>query len=510
MATPDATAAPATTPGDTTAAPATVPGDTTAAPAPMTPTDTTAAPAPVPADTTTAPTVAPVDASAPAAAPGDASAPTVPVVVVPVKAVPVKAVKVITPKPPKPVPVVCPNANELQELPETPMLDVEGKQRIDTGGQPMFNPAIPQQRNKKGKPLFDSSCRPVFQTATDKGYTEKGKKIAVAKQKIVKTEKVNVARGTYTVDGMIAKAELNYNITDFKFIYMYAPAIGTVIVSNRPFPGATIQKGAFRSNPSPRMSTLTVTVTVGEEEHTLELASENPIIARPGHPEPAYVQLDRQFTLPSRYPVVGYGKVDSEPYQWPGGKPNSHLSAKIVIDPLPKTPKNLLPTMLLSACPPGQMRLPAPAVLPGQPVPDQPCMDIALVNKQREATPLPDAAPPVSAPATPDGSPATAPAASEAAPAAPAMPDATPAAATPATEAAPAAVPPATDATPAAVPPTPDVSPAAAPPATDATPAATSPPSEAAPAPPAPPADTTTAAPATPPPGDELEWLAAA
>jgi hypothetical protein len=341
---------------------------------------------------------------------------------------------------------------------------------------------------------------------------------------------------------MIAKAELNYNITDFRFIYMFAPAIGTVVVSNHPFPGATIQKDAFRSSPAPRMSTLTVKVTVGEDEHTLELASENPIIARPGHAESAYVLLDRDFMLPSRYPVVGYGKVDASPYQWPGGKPNGHLSARVVVDPLPKTPKNLLPTMLLSACPPGQMRLAAPPVLPGEVVPDQPCVSIALANKPGKsappasANPAPAAADAATAPGTapavaptaspdaapgapaPDATPAAAPAAPEtppattsatpdatpaAAPAAPAMPDATSAAPPPAPDSAPAATPPTTDATPAAAPPVTDAAPPAMPPTPDAAPAAVPPA--------APPADTTTAPPATPPPpSDGVEWLTAA
>ena len=101
----------------------------------------------------------------------------------------------------------------------------------------MFNPAVRQQRDKKGHPLFDDKGKPVFQTATELGYDEKGKKMQCGKEKPPKMTPVTIARGTFTVDGMIGKAELNYNIPDLKFIYLYAPGIGTLVVSNEPFHG---------------------------------------------------------------------------------------------------------------------------------------------------------------------------------------------------------------------------------------------------------------------------------
>src|ERR1700728_384268 len=39
------------------------------------------------------------------------------------------------------------------ELPPTPMLDEEGRQRLDPDGKPMFNAPGQQQRDKKGHPL---------------------------------------------------------------------------------------------------------------------------------------------------------------------------------------------------------------------------------------------------------------------------------------------------------------------------------------------------------------------
>ena len=251
------------------------------------------------------------------------------------------------------------------ELPATPMLDEQGMQRLDPDGKPMWNPPVKQQRDKHGHPLFDENGKPVFQTKTDMGYDEHGKKIKVAKEKEPKKIPVSVARGTLTVDGMTGKAALNYDIADLKFIYLYAPGIGVAIVSNEPFQGAVEQKNAFNAK--------TLTVTVGE--HTLQLASDKLLLGK--KPESAYVMIDRQFTLPSRFPVMGYGTVRKAPYQWPGAKP---YTREADAEDAPPPPADLMPTQLLSPCPAGQMRKPGPPVLPGQTAPVQPCVPIKTVE----------------------------------------------------------------------------------------------------------------------------------
>jgi hypothetical protein len=252
--------------------------------------------------------------------------------------------------------------NTVVVLPPSPMLDEEGRQRLDPDGQPMFNPAVRQQRDKKGHPLFDDKGKPVFQTATDMGFDEKGKKIHVSKVKPPKMTPVTIARGTFTVDGMIGKAELNYTITDFKYMYLYAPGIGTLVVSNEPFPGATLQKNAFNEK--------TLTVTTGD--HHLQVASDNFLLGK--KPLPAYVLLDRTFVLPTPYPVVGYGGLTKAPYVWPGSHENADLKGAFVKPP--PIPVNLQPVLLLAPCPAGQMRRAAPPVLPGEKAPPQPCVVI--------------------------------------------------------------------------------------------------------------------------------------
>jgi hypothetical protein len=253
--------------------------------------------------------------------------------------------------------------NTVVELAATPMLDEEGKQRLDPDGKPMFNAPIRQQRDKKGHPLFDEQNKPVMQTAKELGYDEHGKKLHFEKEKKVKATPVSISRGVLTVDGLTGKAALNYDIPDLKYIYFYAPGIGITVVSNAPFPFAKEQAGAFDDK----------TLTVTADGHRLQLASDKRLLGK--KPESAYVLVDREFTLPSTFPVMGYGPLRKPPYAWPGAKPNQKL-AGLLVEP-PPVPKDLLPVQLLQPCPAGQMRAAAPPVLPGQVAPPRPCVPIA-------------------------------------------------------------------------------------------------------------------------------------
>ena len=250
---------------------------------------------------------------------------------------------------------------EIVVLAPTPMLDGEGRQQLDPDGKPMFNPPVKQQRDKYGHPLFDEKKQPVFQTAKELGYDDQGKKIHSEKEKQPKKVPVSVSRGTFTVDGIVGKAALNYDIADLKYLYMYVPGMGVVVVSNATFPGAIEQKGAFNDK--------TLTILVGGD-HKLELASDNRLLG--SKPESAFVRIDRDFVLPSRFPVVGYGPLRAAPYAWPGAKPNKELAG--VVAP-PPVPVNMRPVLALQPCPAGQMRMVA-RVLPGQVAPPQPCVPI--------------------------------------------------------------------------------------------------------------------------------------
>jgi hypothetical protein len=259
--------------------------------------------------------------------------------------------------------------NTVIELPPTPMLDEEGKQRQDPDGKLMFNPPVRQQRDKKGHPVFDELGKPLMQTKDNLGYDENGKKLHAPKEKPPRTVAVSISRGTLTVDGMTGKAALNYEIKDLKYIYFYVPGIGTTVVSNDPFPGAVEQKHAFDDK--------TLTVTVGE--HVLQLSSDNRLLGKA--PESAFVLVDKYFTVPAKFPVMGYGPIRVAPYAWPGSKSNGAVKSgdevKSAVE-APPLPVDLRPTLLLEPCPAGQMRAAGPPSLPGQTAAPHPCVPIAL------------------------------------------------------------------------------------------------------------------------------------
>ena len=248
-------------------------------------------------------------------------------------------------------------------LPPTPMLDEEGNQRQDPDGKLMFNPPVKQQRDKFGHPLFDEHNKPVMQTKDNLGYDENGKKLHPSKEKPPKLVSVSIARGTLTVDGMTGKAALNYEIKDLKYIYFYIPGIGTTVVSNAPFPAAVEQKKAFDDK------TLTVTVN----DHIVQLTSDQRLLGKA--PESAYVLVDKNFTVPTKFPVMGYGPIRVAPYAWPGSKQNDQKDSAEA----PPLPADLRPVPLLQGCPAGQMRAPGAPTLPGQAATPHPCVPIATV-----------------------------------------------------------------------------------------------------------------------------------
>ena len=312
-------------------------------------------------------------------------------------------------------------------LPPTPMLDDEGKQRLDPDGKPMFNPPVKQERDRYGHPIFDEHGNPVFQTATDLGYDENGHRIHGKKQKPPKTVSVNILRGTLTVDGLIGKAALNYDIKDFRYVYLYAPWIGTVVISNVSFPGSREQKNAFDRN----------TLTVNVEEHTFQVFSETMMLGKKS--DSAFVAVDRDFKLPTKVPVIGYGATIKAPYNWPGAKPSAESRAYVKPPPVPQS---LRPTLLLPPCPPGQMRQTAGVKLPGDDAPAPECVAIVAGKPWMPAArPAPSAlvvAPPVSVTELPSalGTPteaAPAPPSPTIAPATNGNPDANPAVAPPET-----------------------------------------------------------------------------
>ena len=258
---------------------------------------------------------------------------------------------------------------------------------------------------------------------------KKAKKAKKKKERKPEVTPLTVTRGTFTVDGIIGKAALNYKIADLKFLYFYLPGVGTVIVSNNRFDGATEEPGAFSGQ--------SLTVTAGN--HEMQLSSDDVILGRTAHlgkggkknarPESAWVMLDDGFFLSEKFPVVGYGAVATRPYQWPGSKVSPVQSGVKDAPPIPKVLKPKLETMcpVMTPLDTSDGTLPAGAVRSTAgvcTVPTPP--DASKSGKDGAATAAPNTAP---AEAAPSEAPATAPAEAPATAPAPAeTPAATPAA----------------------------------------------------------------------------------
>ncbi len=141
-----------------------------------------------------------------------------------------------------------------------------------------------------------------------------------------------------TVDGWTGKAGLNYSIMDLKFIYLWAPGIGTAIVSSEPFGKAQLQANAINGH--------TLTVNVGG--HTLQVASDRDLLSGKELIKPAYVLLDTDYVPEnSSYPQFGYGMTASPPYAWPASMANFTGD----VSRAPALPKSLLPPIRTNCTP---------------------------------------------------------------------------------------------------------------------------------------------------------------
>jgi len=254
----------------------------------------------------------------------------------------------------------------------TPQLNDDGTSKLDAAGNVVTEPAPPPPP-PPCKPSKGHKCPKV-----------KKKK----KEKPPKVTPATISRGTFTVDGVIGKAALNYTIPDLKFIYFYAPGIGAVVISDNRFSGAVEQKNAFNGH------TLKVTVAGG---HDMELYSDDILLGKKAvvgkskeekHAESAFVLYDSTFTMPSKYPVVGYGDKPNAPYAWPGSKMN--MPTKGIAADAPPVPMLLTPKLAKNPCPPGQVLINAPPV-------------IATVNP--DGTPIANPAPPPPPAVKPTGPP---------------------------------------------------------------------------------------------------------
>jgi hypothetical protein len=233
---------------------------------------------------------------------------------------------------------------------------------------------------------------------------------------------VTVSEGTLTVNGMIARVGINYQIPDLKYLYFWVPGTGVVVVTDKPFPGAIEQKEAFHAKG------LTIKIPSKDQDPSLtqsiELYSDDYLLKNDRRPLSAWVLLDPRITNAAdissdphfKGPIFGWGDTAAAPYAWPGSLPTDPKKHTALAPPIPV---NLLPILAKKTVP----------------------VSLGSTHPAKSTKPSASTSTASTPPASSSADTATAPAASAPAPSAPAPPTApasAPAAAAP-TASAPAA-----------------------------------------------------------------------
>ena len=148
-------------------------------------------------------------------------------------------------------------------------------------------------------------------------------------------EKLIYARvrdGVYTVDGMVAKIRLNYDVHGFRYMYLFVPGVGTAVVSVTPNADALTTPATLQGD----------ALTFSADGHRFSLTGVSLASDRGQAPAHLYVRLDRSAWRLSRTAMVGFGDRAELPYQWPGALPTEQAEESQSVPPVPAS---LLPSL---------------------------------------------------------------------------------------------------------------------------------------------------------------------
>jgi len=143
-----------------------------------------------------------------------------------------------------------------------------------------------------------------------------------------------VRNGVYTVDGMVAKVQLNYDVNGANFLYLFVPGVGTAIVSTAADPDAVVTQAKLQDDQ--------LSFTVGD--HHFNLTGITLASNRGTAPAHLYVKLDRAAWRLNRQPMVGFGTVAALPYAWPAALPPANSAQAEEPQIAPPVPSSLLPS----------------------------------------------------------------------------------------------------------------------------------------------------------------------
>jgi hypothetical protein len=134
--------------------------------------------------------------------------------------------------------------------------------------------------------------------------------------------------GVLTIDGMIAKMQLNYDIDKASYMYFFVPGVGTAVVSLSPMSDSIKVKNVFDG------STLSFTF----DGHSIELTSKGDILG--SGKSDAYIHFDGSTVAIARTPRMGFGKTLQSPYVWPVSSMSADEKQSHLVDP-PALPANM-------------------------------------------------------------------------------------------------------------------------------------------------------------------------
>ena len=152
-----------------------------------------------------------------------------------------------------------------------------------------------------------------------------------------------VRDGVLSIDGMVAKVQLNYDIQHTGYMYFFVPGVGTAVVSMDPLADGMKMPDAFDGEK------LAFTV----DGHSIELSNDgSSLLEKRKSKADIYVRLDRSTVAISRYPRMGYGDTSAAPYVWPLSAAQTASKDKVdyVVTP-PPVPKSMLPQTAASGTP---------------------------------------------------------------------------------------------------------------------------------------------------------------
>lgn len=140
--------------------------------------------------------------------------------------------------------------------------------------------------------------------------------------------------GVYSVDGMVGKVRLNYDVKAARYFYLFMPGVGTALVSLAPSGDAVSVPAAYKDGQ----------LTVRVAEHTFNVTGIESLVNDQGkEPATLFVTLNRNAWRLSRTPMVGFGTAMQAPYQWPGVLPASAVAAADSDEGTLPVPASLLP-----------------------------------------------------------------------------------------------------------------------------------------------------------------------